>query len=586
MRNQFFFGSLGNSNSIVYDGYGILELAQSNGVPRFNKEGNLPIEQQGVFPFAKNYNYNGGTPDWTNYQSSVNDNWGNDIIVQNPLQTLDGYNNAPNTFAKGNQLAWTNWYTYGKETWFIPCAYGGTGLDPFFMDGVYLKGCWHPSIRDSFFDLAINMITNAWNAIPVNKKIYPIIIWDQGETDATVIAGLNYYDNLVAFEAALRLALSDLSPLFLTCPFIVNSKRPSINATGIFPYIDDVQRAEVRFVSETPNAHMHYNFTARTPVSSDYNHDNPIVDNFVGVMSAINCGEDYAHMIDLLMNPIVDNYIQLIGGELIPDIITDHHCNDFKTHGILEVLSVPTGKKLDYVIRVGAGGSGGASGAGTSPGAGGGGGVDPTTDEIITIGKHPIYIGLGGEQTATDVPYNGNNGGNTTFNGRTAIGGGYGGGYDNSVAASGGPGGSGGSSGNYHDGVSGALGTPPQGNNGGLSLTYPSFPGGAGGAGGAGQDGTVLKPGKGGPGYLWVDGEKYGPGGGGASHSALADQGLGGDSIDENGFSNGQVRGVFPATQGEDGKGGGSGGTSAVGDPGTAPRGGHGRVRIIRKYRN
>ena len=143
----------------------------------------------------------------------------------------------------------------------------------------------------------------------------------------------------------------------------------------------------------------------------------------------------------------------------------------FTSSGSFEVLQPSL--DIEYLIVAG-GGRGGDGGAswGWSGGYGGGGGVLSGSSSLPSS-VYPISIGNGGTTP-------GSNGGNTTFNGLVAVGGGAGG--------SNGPGASGGSGGDGGAGTSaGGLGTPGQGHNGGAANIGP---GGGGGAGTVGGNGT------------------------------------------------------------------------------------------------
>ncbi len=129
---------------------------------------------------------------------------------------------------------------------------------------------------------------------------------------------------------------------------------------------------------------------------------------------------------------------------------------------------------IDYLV-VGAGGAG-SKGDNLSGGGGGGGGVLHSENVAFASGSYSIVVGA-------------SSGLNSSFNGLTAIGGGYGWG------ASGGSGGGGGASWG-----GGGTGTAGQGYNGGAANRYAG--GGGGGAGGPGVAApTSWEGGAGGPGF-------------------------------------------------------------------------------------
>lgn len=132
-------------------------------------------------------------------------------------------------------------------------------------------------------------------------------------------------------------------------------------------------------------------------------------------------------------------------------------------------------------LVVAGGGSGGTSSSEHRGGGGGAGGVIVESTEIA-VDSYPVVVGSGGASVAGVTRTSGNNGGNSTFNGLVAIGGGGGSGGTGSAGAR--NGGSGGG-GHYTGDTSGGSGTPDQGFRGGNSVASI---GGAGG-GGAGEIG-------------------------------------------------------------------------------------------------
>jgi len=223
-------------------------------------------------------------------------------------------------------------------------------------------------------------------------------------------------------------------------------------------------------------------------------------------------------------------------------------------------LIIPSGYTVaEYLIVAGGGGGGGdlVDGGG---GGGGGGGVLHGRIFNPSGGTYSIIIGSGGTRglcyKSAGINYytTAKNGGNSSFSGMTAIGGGYGGNKENVYGRNGGAGGSGGGGGgaaqwNYVEyRTYGGNGTTGQGYNGGGSRQnnqyWTSNVGGAGGggatavgasvlntsvggAGGAGYTSSIFVTGgtytfsKGGDGSagLGVNGVHYGDGGGGCDGS-------------------------------------------------------------------
>lgn len=225
-------------------------------------------------------------------------------------------------------------------------------------------------------------------------------------------------------------------------------------------------------------------------------------------------------------------------------------------------FTAPSGGLSSVSYMLVGGGGGGAQGGG------GGGGVLYGTTSLAS-GSYPVVIGAGGYagmagSGSLNMP--GGAGGNTTFNGLVAIGGGSGGdqgGPNAAVArASGGPGGSGGgaNNGNLVFGV----GVAGQGYNGGTGYASGGPYGGHGGGGGAsaiGANGCLNNNGSPGPcggaggmgRALAISGSNtYYAGGGGGGSTSQGGSGGGG---------NGTAPGIvgLNGTQNTGGGGGGSG---------------------------
>jgi hypothetical protein len=187
---------------------------------------------------------------------------------------------------------------------------------------------------------------------------------------------------------------------------------------------------------------------------------------------------------------------------------------------------VTTAGPATYLI-VGGGGTGGHLAAGT--GGGGGGGVLTASGVMFAIGSYAASIGIGGK---TGPMGSGHNGGDSTFKGLVAKGGGGGTGV---MGLSGGSGGGGG--GNSVLVSPGGPGTAGQGFAGGTAVPFTNsfgvvgsdpftYGGGGGGARGPGLPGGVAGSGaswalhfagNGGPGYVYPHtGLDYGAGGGGS----------------------------------------------------------------------
>lgn len=184
--------------------------------------------------------------------------------------------------------------------------------------------------------------------------------------------------------------------------------------------------------------------------------------------------------------------------------------------------------------------AGGGSGGGYVGGGGGAGGLIYQTGIAVNPTTYTINIGAGGAiGPNTTNSATGNAGSNTTAFGLTAIGGGYGSNYDDTIGGSGGSGG--GAGGHQNTGpFSGGSGTSGQGYAGGSSTGPRQDPytaggggGGSAGIGGNATAGQVTAP-SGGPGtQINIDGNNYywaagGGAGNYASNTSPANGGAGG----------------------------------------------------------
>jgi hypothetical protein len=178
------------------------------------------------------------------------------------------------------------------------------------------------------------------------------------------------------------------------------------------------------------------------------------------------------------------------------------------TNGL--VLALDPADRNSYsgveVLIVAGGGSGGVD----NGGGGGGGGVIYTGFSPVLNNAYSIVVGAGGAArlgTSDDGP--GNNGGNSSAFGYTAIGGSGGTGWVNpalppgSASYTGGSGGGQSASTGGVNGIGAGTGTAGQGNNGGTAVA--AYAGGGGGAGGRGGNASSGNVGAGGEG-LYVGG--------------------------------------------------------------------------------
>jgi hypothetical protein len=263
-------------------------------------------------------------------------------------------------------------------------------------------------------------------------------------------------------------------------------------------------------------------------------------------------------------------YMVATGGDLITTS-GSYKIHTFTTVGTssFTISSVGSTPSIEYLIV----GGGGAGGSNNNCGGGGAGGLIYNTASL-SAGAYAVTIGQSGS-VASGVS-NGNNGGNSTFNGLIALGGGGGGGSTaGSNGGSGGGNGGGGFSGTDSGGGAGLQPTSSYGgfgNKGGFSAGASSYPGGGGGgAGAAGNNGSGATGGNGGIGkaYAFAGALTYYAGGGGGSLNpgTAGTGGLGGGG---NGRSTIGV-GIAATGYGSGGGGGlsaGSGGEGGAGSPG------------------
>lgn len=290
--------------------------------------------------------------------------------------------------------------------------------------------------------------------------------------------------------------------------------------------------------------------------------------------------------------PVVPRPAQATGG-IVYDI-DGWRVHEFRDSATFNVTDIGTfGGAAEYLI-IGGGGPGGkcpgrtgdAGGAGACGGGGAGEYIPGAT--TLRVQAYPITVGLGGTYgVGTSL------GGVSSFDGVSALGGGFGGVY-NSGPGNGSTGGSGGGSGQggTSQSRSGGPGTG-QNTHAGGNTVIPSglSTGGGGGGGGAGQAGSNCVPhywgGKGGNGLASsITGVSVfrAAGGGGAGCNASSGSGTGAGTPGAGGIGGGGNGGGYLAayaTPGENGTGSGGGGGNGMSRPGA--KGGSGIVII--RYR-
>jgi hypothetical protein len=265
------------------------------------------------------------------------------------------------------------------------------------------------------------------------------------------------------------------------------------------------------------------------------------------------------------------NFVASGGTKTTSGVYTIHTFNSSSTFTVIR------GKKNVQALIVAGGGGGGGSWVSVGNGAGGGGGGVIDTSAILKQGAYTVTVGAGGlapagQANATST----STGGNSVFNGNTAIGGGYG---STHPGVAGGNGGNGG--GTYGNGVAAGTGTSGQGFAGLQGHTSSGAAGGGGGSGSAPlADVTAWAvPVCGGVGYASdISGTRttYGSGGGGGVQNNYPNGANGGP-----GGGKGNLGAGTAGTANTGGGGGGTGNQSG----GTGSAGGSGVV-ILRYLTN
>lgn len=227
-----------------------------------------------------------------------------------------------------------------------------------------------------------------------------------------------------------------------------------------------------------------------------------------------------------------------------------YEVHKFTSSGTLSVTNpygIGQALSADYLLVAGGGGGGSRSGASGWGGGGGGGGVISGTASLATGTSYTIAVGAGGAS--------GTNGGDSTFYGYTASGGGAGGAGSWGATTSPAKGNDGGSGGGGSVGSPGGNGITGQGKNGSAAtaLSTPYFAGGGGGAGAAGN--TNGTGGTGLPSSITGTSTYYAGGGGGCSEGTQATP-AGGNG----GGGSGSRQGWYGPTSGSANTGGGGGG--------------------------
>lgn len=273
--NNFFFPSLGNPEQ--FDGYFIIIAGQSNGTDRFTVAGNLPAALQGVqqnsytyFKTADTYSNNGS---WVKMETGVN--------------TQTGTPQA-GKFGVGLIIANRLFNTYKKTAYVVPTAIGGA-----YLANDVTPSWYSTHIAEHYKRMVEGHVHNAYLKIRATKKLKPVLIWIQGESDADTVAHGN------AYQTGLTELINNTRTYtgFKNLPVIIVKLRadyvgpPNLGLTG-------VRQAMVNVANTLSNVFLFNTDNNRYPLSSDGQHYNPVVESYNGTQSVINMGDDLADFID------------------------------------------------------------------------------------------------------------------------------------------------------------------------------------------------------------------------------------------------------------------------------------------------
>ena len=284
---------------------------------------------------------------------------------------------------------------------------------------------------------------------------------------------------------------------------------------------------------------------------------------------------------------IRNHTITISGVYTIEKSNTNYLLIKFKGYGHIQFTETVTSQVLLVGGGGGVGWGGGSLGGGYGTGGGGGGGVGEGTLTFLAGEMYTINVGIGGIVRHNNI---GNNGGDTSIQGKGILeyahGGGIGGYYFRGSHYGGSSGGNYGFTGyvtipNIQQSLYFNNTLPDKATRGNGTLTYHGYPGGKGpqpdnsasqfysgsGGGGAGGPGSMSQKnegGQGGPGYQWsITQEYYGAGGGGGGGCTSCIGGIGGIGGGGSGGGGNDMGGTVPSPN--SGGGGGGGATTGFG---------------------
>lgn len=215
--------------------------------------------------------------------------------------------------------------------------------------------------------------------------------------------------------------------------------------------------------------------------------------------------------------PPPGDFISATGGTVTTS--GDYKYHAFASNGTFEIVSLGdvANNLVEYLV-VGAG-AGGAYVGTYSEGAGGGGAGQKINDSFTASSTGTMAVVVGAKGAGRAASYGaGTDGGSSSFNSDTAVGGGAGAvGFVGNGGASGGGGGADSTNRAGGSATAGYAG----GNGFGSGTTANRAGGGGGGSGSVGTNGTTGVGGNGGIGYSWLNGATYAYGGGGSTLGAV-----------------------------------------------------------------
>ncbi|MFA5795483.1 MAG: DUF2341 domain-containing protein [Candidatus Brocadiia bacterium] len=402
------------------------------------------------------------------------------------------------------------------------------------------------------------------NTVLANTTVY---------TDTSVSATTNYYYRVRSYTPLVNHPYSNTEPTRTSLPAApANLITTTVSSSFITIQWNDVSNENSFEVWRTTDG-TNYNLAATLNRNVISYTDNSVVmaTTYAYKVRAYN-GIGYSNYSNVICD--TTSVVKATGG-------TVTNSGNYKTHTFTSsgTFIVISGNGNVEALVVGGGGAGGGNGSGNNigGGGGGGGGVVYNPSFPVTVQSYSVTVGAGGIGTTG----NPTNGGNSVFSSLTAIGGGYGGGWNGSAYYSANSGGSGG--GGIYSLNAGASGTTGQGNSGGNGATPINYPGGGGGGAGAvGQTAPNNNAGgNGGIGFLCnITGSPiYYAGGGGGGLGASGNSGVFGVG-GNGGGGNGSASSV--GTNGTPNTGGGGGGAgNNMGSPYSNAKGGDGGSGIV-----